>query len=451
MNKSRITLSILFLVALVSAFAFAASAESFVINRVTVNDISDAGYNDYISVERGTILDISVELLTTQSLLEECDVKILAEIGGYGGDDDIRASSDQITLKPGISPTKHRRTLELSLPNDMETGDYKLSIRITSAKEPNVITELNLNVIPPRHSIDINWVAVSPSYYVEAGQTAIVKVMLENIGARSEDVKVVAAIEALKVYAVEGLELVESEIPGDNEETSGIVTLYLPIPKEAKTGEYNLEVGIAYNDGYDTKVVKTPINIKGVEVEEKAKPKEGASAPVIESPKAPVDPSKELTIAFDTTSQHVAVGKEVAYKLTISNLASTSKDITVTAAGTQLFADVRIDPSVLTIEGGQKADVYVYAKAKKDAELKVSQFTLRVMNGDKLYKEFPLSLGVEEPVVEKSNWLPFEDDTLKIVFIGLVVILIIVGLLIAFRRVRGEDYPLEPIEERIYY
>ena len=299
------------------------------------------------------------------------------------------------------------------------------------------------------HLLDIKGVAVSPSYYLEAGQTATVKVMLENIGAKSEDVKVVAAIEKLGVSDIEWIELVESEIPGDDEETSEMVTLYLPIPKDALSGEYELEVGIAYNDEHDTQIVKTTLNIKGVEPKEEAKADESPQTPVVEE--LPVDPSKELTLAFDTTSQHVAVGKEVAYKLTISNLASTARDITLTTAGAQLFADVRVDPSVLTIEGGSKADVYVYAKPKSDAELKVSQFTLRVMNEDKLYKELSLSLGVEAAVAEKSTFLPFEDDTLKMVFIGLVILLIIVGLMIAFKRVRGDDYPLEPVEERIYY
>ena len=448
MNKSRITLAVLFLVALVSAFAVAASAESFVIDRVTVNSI-DADSNDYISVEKGTTIDIKVEILTGQNLSEECDIKIRANIDGY--EEPISDSSSIFTITPGNPPTKYQRTLNLELPSGMEEGYYNLYVEITSANKPTVEKVVHLDVISQRHLLDIKWVAVSPSYYLEAGQTATVKVMLENIGAKSEDVKVVAAIEKLKVYAVEGLELVESEIPGDNEETSEMVTLYLPIPKDALSGEYELEVGIAYNDEHDTQVVKTTVNVKGVEVKEEAKEDAETQEPVIEEPKTPVDPSKELTLAFDTTSQHVSVGKEVAYKLTISNLASTARDIAVMSAGAQLFADVRVDPSVLTIEGGSKADVYVYAKPKSDAELKVSQFTLRVMNEDKLYKELSLSLGVEAPVVEKSSFLPFEDDTLKMVFIGLVILLIIVGLMIAFKRVRGDDYPLEPVEERIYY
>ncbi|MDD4877990.1 MAG: hypothetical protein PHO02_03060 [Candidatus Nanoarchaeia archaeon] len=450
MNKSKIAMMVLCLAAIVSAFAVSASASGFWISDVTVNDISNAGYNDYISVERGTTLDISVELLTNEALTSECDVKIWAEIGGYEGDEDVRVSSGMFTLRPGIPGTRYQRTLELELPNDLEEGDYKLSIRVVSANEPTVETQLNLNVIPSRHLLEIKGVVV-PTPYVEAGQTATVKVRLQNIGARDENnVKVVAAIDKLKVYDVEWIELVETEIPGDDEEDSETAILYLPIPKDAASGEYELEVGIAYNNERDTQVVRTTINIRGVEAKAEAveEEEEGAQIPVIET--KPVDPSKELTLAFDTMSQHIAIGRETAYKLTISNLASESRDITLSAAGAQLFADIRIDPSTLTIEGGQKADVYVYAKPKSDAELKVSQFTLRVMNGDKLYKELSLSLGVEEPEVKKS-FFSLEDDTLKIIFIGLVVILIIVGLLIAFRRVRGEDYPLEPIEERIYY
>ena len=447
MNKSRITLAVLFLVALVSAFAFAASAESFVISKVTVNDIPDAGYNGYISVERGTTLDIKVEVMPGQNLTSKSDVKIRATIDGY--EESISDSSGQFSITPSSPPTKYQKTLSLELPSDLEEGYYNLYIEITSAKEPNVEKVVRLDVISQRHLLEILGVVV-PTPYVLAGQTANIEVRLKNEGAKDEnDVKIVAAIDALNASAVKWTDLVAYEFVGDDEEDSETITLPLFIPAESVSGEYELEVGIAYNGWRDTQVVATKINVKGVEPKAEAKTGESPQTPVIEE--KPVDPLKELTLAFDTTSQHVALGKEVAYKMTISNLASTARDITLTSAGAQLFADVRVDPSVLTIEGGQKADVYVYVKPKSDAELKVSQFTLRVMNENKLYKELSLSLGVEEAVKEDSKFLPFEDDTLKMVFIGLVVLLIIVGLMIAFRRVRGDDYPLEPVEERIYY
>lgn len=446
MNKSRITLAVLFLVAIVSAFAVAASAESFVIDRVVVNGIEVDG--DKAQVEIGQDVEVVVELTSGVNMTGNKDVKVRAEIDGYEHET-ISDSSDTFTVSAAYPAKRYRKTLNMKLPTDMEAGTYTLYISAYDSVE-KVEKTFTLYIEPTRHLLDIKGVAVSPTPFVEAGQTATVKVRLENVGAKDEDnVKVVAAIDALKVYDVEWVELVEREIPGDNEETSETATLYLTIPKDTPSGEYELEVGIAYNDEHDTQVVKTSLYVRGVKVQEEEVEDESSLTPVIEQ--KPVNPSKELTLAFDTTSQHVTAGKETAYKLTISNLASESRDITVTASGAQLFADVRVDPSTLTIEGGQKADVYVYAKAKSDAELKVSQFTLRLMNGDKLYKELPLSLGVEEAVVEKSNWLPFEDDTLKIVFIGLVIILIIVGLLIAFKRVRGDDYPLEPIEERIYY
>ena len=443
MNKSRITLAVLFLVALVSAFAVAVSAESFVIDRVIVNGID----GDKAQVEIGQDVEVVVELTSGVNMSGNKDVKVRAEIDGYEHET-ISDVSGTFTVSAAYPAIRYRKTLNLKLPTDMDAGTYTLYISAYDSVE-KVEKTFTLYIEPTMHLLDIKGVAVSPSYYLEAGQTATVKVMLENIGAKSEDVKVVAAIEKLGVSDIEWIELVESEIPGDDEETSEMVTLYLPIPKDALSGEYELEVGIAYNDEHDTQIVKTTLNIKGVEPKEEAKADESPQTPVVEE--LPVDPSKELTLAFDTTSQHVAVGKEVAYKLTISNLASTARDITLTTAGAQLFADVRVDPSVLTIEGGSKADVYVYAKPKSDAELKVSQFTLRVMNEDKLYKELSLSLGVEAAVAEKSTFLPFEDDTLKMVFIGLVILLIIVGLMIAFKRVRGDDYPLEPVEERIYY
>ena len=397
MNKSKITLTLLFLVALVSAFAFAASAESFVIDRVFVNGIEVDG--DKAQVEIGQDVEVIVELTSGVNMTGNRDVKVRAEIDGYEHDT-ISDSSDTFTVSAASPSIRYRKTLNLELPTDMDAGTYTLYISAYDSVE-KVEKTFTLYIEPTRHLLEIIGIAVSPQPYIEAGQTATVKVRLENVGAKDEDnVKVVAAIEKLGVSDIEWIELVESEIYGDDEEDSQTAILYLPIPKDTLSGEYELAVGIAYNDEHDTQIVKTTLNVKGVEAKEEASTGTVPQTPVIEE--NPIDPSKELTLAFDTTSQHTAVGKEVAYKLTISNLASTARDITVTSAGAQLFADVRVDPSVLTIEGGSKADVYVYAKPKSDAELKVSQFTLRVMNEDKLYKELSLSLGVEEAVAEKK-------------------------------------------------
>ncbi|MDI6737143.1 MAG: hypothetical protein QME12_01345 [Nanoarchaeota archaeon] len=442
MNKFTLIFAML-LIALVPAFA---AAESFVIGKVTVNGIEVDG--DKAMVEIGQDVVIVVEVKSGQNLTYPRDAKVRAEIDGYEHER-IYDVSGTFTVSPSAITIRYRKALKLTLPTDMEEGIYTLYISVYDSVE-KVEKQFLLYVEPTRHLLEIKGVAVSPTPYVAAGQTATVKVRLQNVGARVEDnVKVVAAIEKLGVSDVEWTDLYPVEY--DDDKKSDTVTLFLPIPKDALSGKYDLEVGIAYNGGRDTQVVATKINVNGIKPKADAKEEseDSAQEPVVEE--RPVDPSKELTIAFDTTSQHTAVGKEVAYKLTISNLASAARDITLTSAGAQLFADIRVDPSVLTIEGGQKADVYVYAKPKSDAELKVSQFTLRVLNEGKLYKELSLSLGVEAAVAEKSNFLPFEDDTLKLVFIGLVVILIIVGLLIAFRRVKGDDYPLEPIEERIYY
>lgn len=445
MNKFTLVFALL-LIAIVPAFA---SAESFVIDRVFVNDIEVDG--DKAQVDIGDNVEVVVEIVSGQNLTSPKDVKVAAELGNCYEHDTIRDSSRMFTVYPGS--VRYRKSLELALPADMEPTLCNLYVMVYDSTE-KVEKQFQLYVEQQRHLLEILGVVV-PTPYVIAGQTANVEVRVRNDGSKDEnDVKVVAAITALKTSSIKWTDLVAQEYVGDDEEDSETIVLPLLIPSDAVSGEYELEIGIAYNGGHDTQIVATKINVKGVEP--KAEPakessKENLHEPVIEEPKAPVDPSKELTLAFDTTSQHVAIGKEVAYKLTISNLASEARDISITSAGAQLFADIRIDPSLLTIEGGQKADVYIYAKPKADAELKVNQFTLRVLKDEKLYKELSLSLGVEAAAEKKSNFLPFEDDTLKIIFISLVVILIIVGLIIAFRRVRGDDYPLEPIEERIYY
>ncbi|MBU2638950.1 MAG: hypothetical protein KJ955_08300 [Nanoarchaeota archaeon] len=442
MNKSIIGILALMAFAL---FAFTASAqnETYIIDKVIVNGVEVDG--DKAQVEIGQEVEVIVELLSGTALNEARDAKVTVEIDGYEHES-IRESTGMFTVSPGN--VRYRKTLNLELPTNMEADTYTLYVRVTDRLE-TVEKRFTLYIEPTRHLVDIVGVSVTPQPYVEAGETATIKVRLENVGAMTEDnVEVVAEIASLGVRDRDWIDLVPSEIVGDDEEKSETVELFLPIPKNAKTGEYELAVGIAYDDGYETLIVTTKLNIKGEEKAEAAEEEEG-DEPVSEEQKPAVDPAKALVISFDTTSQSVTLGKETAYKVTVSNLGSEARTVSLSAAGAQLFADIRVDPTFMTIEGGQKADAYVYAKAQADAELKTHSFTLRVLDGEKLYKEVQLSLGVEEAVPEKQSML--DEDMLKIGFIVLVVVLIIVGLLIAFKRVRGSDYPLEPIEERTYY
>lgn len=440
--------ALMLLLMLPLAAMLVSAEEVYNIDKVFVNGVQVDG--DRAQVEIGQDVEVVVEVLATQMLNEARDAKVTVEIDGYEHDA-IRESTDVFTLSPGN--VRYRKTLNLELPTNMEGDTYTLYVRVSDRLD-TVEKTFMLYVEQTRHLIDLLGVSVTPTPYVNAGDVAIVKVRLGNVGAKTEEnVKVVAAVEALKVYDVEWLDLVPSEIVGDDEEDSETVMLLLPIPEETETGVYEVAVGVSYNDGYKNTAVKTTFNVKGVEKEEPtvASADGTPAAPVIDA--KPVDPAKALVIAIDATSQTVSQGKETAYKISLSNLGASEKLLTFSAAGAQLFGDVRVDPSTLTIPGGQKADVYVYAKAKKDAEAKTHTFTVRVMDGEKLAKELLLSASVEEAVAdEKSgNLLPLDDETLKIAFIVLVVVLIVIGLLIAFRRVRGEDYPIEPLEERTYY
>jgi len=73
---------------------------------------------------------------------------------------------------------------------------------------------------------------------------------------------------------------------------------------------------------------------------------------------------------------------------------------------------------------------------------------LQVLDDGKLLKEIQLTVIAEEG---SSSPLGLDDSTLKIAFVVMVVVLIIIGLLIAFRKVKHDDFPLEPHDERTYY
>lgn len=401
----------------VLALANLVSAQGYSISDITINGLQSA--SETIYAERGETLDIAVKLNATADV---SDVRIKAWIGGYEFGD-VQYKTGIFDVESGVNYIKK---LNLEIPDDIDASkDYTLNIEVYDDQDQYEANTITLRIQETRHLLKIQDVILRPSTEISAGKTLFATVRVENTGDRKEeDIKVTVSIPELGISNRDYIdELVAEESSGDDEETSASSNqIYLTIPSDAKTGTYNLKVDVEYNKGHDI-VSKTEIvNVKGVEQ---------------------VKESKTL-ISIDTSSQKVEPNEQAVYKIMFSNLGKEKGLYSVEVSGAQPYADVRVDPAFITVASESTGEIFVYLKAKQDAEPGVKMFTVKVLAEDKVVKEANLNLEIAKSSLDAKTILMY-------VFIALIVILIIVGILAIAMRKKPEA-PLEGSSgEQTYY
>ncbi|HII13678.1 MAG TPA: hypothetical protein HA360_01250, partial [Nanoarchaeota archaeon] len=119
-----------------------------------------------------------------------------------------------------------------------------------------------------RHSLEIQDVLVDSN--VDAGDYTTATVRLENLGdKKEEDIKVTVSIPELGVEESTFLdELTNNELDNEDEESSGDVSLTFQIPADAESGDYEVQVSVSYNKGYDSLEEATSISVASANVAE---------------------------------------------------------------------------------------------------------------------------------------------------------------------------------------
>lgn len=428
----------------------AVSALDFKFDKVEINgdavDLANLETNpETVAVERGDTLNLHVVLHVENATEGDVDnLRLRAWIGGYEYDL-IEDKTD--VFKLSSSESRKSFDLALELPEDMEIENdaYTLHVEVLNHNVELAIP-LSVEVTKTRHLVSIQDVYVSPSD-VNAGETAFVTVRLENMGDRKEeDIKVEASLlGATATTYVDELVPVEDsedeEYNDDDETSSSSKPLVLRLPANAATGDYDLNVKVTYNRGHSVVEAVTVVHVLGEE-----------------APAATDKPAVKAVVSVDATAQSVMAGEETVYKLTFANLGSETQLFSANVAGAQLWADARVDPSFVSVAPGATGEMYVYLNVHDDAELGNHLFTLQLLSGENLVKELPLGAKVTENTSDDkitgssvaSGLL--SSSTLKIGFVGLIVLLVIIGLIVALRKLKDDDeYPLEPKEGQTYY
>ncbi|MBW2968779.1 hypothetical protein KY314_01540 [Candidatus Woesearchaeota archaeon] len=207
-----------------------------------------------LDVQRGQEVEVELTLVPSEDIE---DVEIMAFISGYEYND-IEAMADSIGPISMESGVKYRKTLHITLPEDVEEDDYKLRLLFTNRNGEDMISlNYQLKIDLPRHKLTITDVIFHPGKNVKAGTALLGQVRLENMGEKDEDdIVVKIMIPELGVSATDYVDEIET---GEQEETEEI---YLRIPESAEPGIYQAQVYVGYNNDHDKLLATSILNVE---------------------------------------------------------------------------------------------------------------------------------------------------------------------------------------------
>src|SRR3989338_5776062 len=257
-----------FLISMLLVFPAAVMAVPIFTHEVTVNGhlMSD---DETLEMVRGDSLDLELAVSASEDVN---NVRWRAWISG--GEDFIEVMSPEqfdLKLNDAGEPVTNIKDgkLTLQLPADMDASeDYTLHVELING-DVRAEFPVQLLVSRDRHRVDVQDVLVSPSTSVNAGDSMFVTVRLENMGDRKEEdlkVTVNAFGQSTSTYVNE---LAAYEEPNEDEESSDSSNaLLVRVPKDAQTGNYNLNVEVSYNRGRDSVTATKVIQVTGKAVAE---------------------------------------------------------------------------------------------------------------------------------------------------------------------------------------
>ncbi len=318
----------------------------------------------------------------------------------------------------------YRKKLNIDIHQFFEEDDYKLRLVFSDRNGQELVQNYNIKIDVPRHGMMIRDVIFNPSGRVKAGSALLTIVRLRNMGEKDEeDVKVTVSIPKLGTSASDFIEKVEN-----NDDEASSEQTYQRIPMCAAPGVYDVEIEVSFDDGFRKERITKQIEVladenceDGVAVTGKAK----------------------TTISVGSQLENLPQGSTAVFPLTITNSGRTSKSYTVSVVAGD-WADVKISPtSTLVLDGGKTQTVYVFVNAAKDAPVGAQVLTATVSSSGQKLEDIALTANVAKSGKGVLRTI------LEWGLIIMVVLLVILGLIIGFSRLKGDEN--EAPQPQAYY
>ena len=405
------------LVLLLGIFSLAAHAASVpvVIEQVWIDDDLVEGTEVRADLQRGESFEVKVKVRA----LEDADnVRLEAQMTGDERHD-IDARSEAFSIEAG---KVYFPEVTLSLPSNLDLdpeSNYVVEVELTGRGKSGVEREFTLDITTARHAIEIEDVLFSPGLTVEAGRSLLAEVRVANNGEKDEeDVKVALELEGIGLDADYLDEL-------DNDEEKSTRQLYVRVPVCTQPGTYTATVTADYDEDTRSASKDYAVTVLGSEL-----------------CAATAAGDQRTVITVGPESQNVvAGGSEAVYPIALTNAGRESRTYTVQVT-TGDWANTRLSSSVLTVGAGETKVAYANVAAKADASAGEKLLSIVVKSGDETLKEVALKANVV-----KAAGTTNLRQALQIGLVVLVVLLVIIGLIVGFSRLKSD----EDKEDETYY
>lgn len=417
MKTKLVLVSLLLLVALVGV----ASALPVRIDKVEINDVelSETTQNSIRALDKGKTLDVRVVIASTSNDTLE-DVQIEASIRG----DDHDGLIDDITRPFDVRPGRtYVETLELTLPIRMDRGEYRLRVRVEDKNGETKQVDYFLEIEGKTHNVVVRDIVTSPSGTVEAGRALLASVRVKNYGTkREDDLKVTVRIPELGVVASDFIDRLDAE--DGNRDSTTSEELFLRIPEDAKSGDYTVIAEVEFDDGDSVSSASTSINVIG--------------APRMTEEQLPPQTGGQTILSIGPESQDVAAGSSAIYPLTITNTGDKSMSYIVSVDGVD-FGTASVTPTnVAVVDGGESMTLFIRVTPNDDATGQQA-FTVSIKSGGKVLKQVPLMANVKASNEGAMTDASRIKRAFEIGLVVLVVLLVVLGLIIGFNKLRGPE------------
>ncbi|MFH1849891.1 MAG: putative S-layer protein [archaeon] len=436
MDKVKLCSALVFSVFALLVLCMSAVAVPLTIDKVKLDgdEIYETSANFVRDLERGEEFQVKVEV-TADSPVQDAQIEV-ALTGIHN--QDVEDTTDTFDM---IENVTYLKTLTLVLPDKMDREQYKLRVRVEDRDGDTSQKTFELLVSTAKNNVIIKDVTFSPAGYVKAGRALLANVVVKNMGLENEDmIKVTVSIPELGITASDYI----SEL--DNEKSTTSEELYLRIPACAEQREYSIRTSVVFDDGDDTNTRTDSITV--------------TEGDICQVSQVDGDTAPSTVITVGTSRQDVRIGQGSIYPITVRNAGTSARTYTVTADATGTWATLQVTPTnILLLQAGEVTTVYVYLTPTQTAAAGESMFSVTVSSGDEILKQIPLKANVVSsgatPAGNSSvvSWSGLRR-LLEIGVVAFVILIVIIGLIIGFNKLKGNEDDEEPGEEsssKTYY
>ncbi len=376
------------------------------------------GDNNVRDLERGKSFELKVEM-TANSAAKNVEVRAFVSGFEFSQTEPISDSTSPFDVEAGVSYVK---TLTLKLPERADEDKYRIRLVIAGRDTEDITLNYRIKITPTDHEVVIRDLSVTPQT-VQPGRGAVVAtVRIKNLGNKDEnDVKITVSIPELGITAEPGPEYINSL---DSEESATSEEFFLRIDKCVKPGTYDVKADVTFEEGDKTVSARQPLTVtKGA--------CEAAATGVVSGGNVKV---------YAPEQQSVNAGASASYSIVIKNDADTTKVLMLSSAGAD-WAILRFSPgSVVTVRPGETQTVNAVVSVNRDAGEGAHDLVVRVKaQDDQVVREISLAADVVSAKGAAAAGVSVENLVrwLQVGLLALIGVLVIVGLVVAFRKMKG--------------